>query len=221
MDTLATASASLGGLGWPPDGPDAAYRPGACNIGAFEIARRRRAGLMGVAGAGVLAIGLLAVDAPQLARLLVLFPLWGGFVSLLQVRRRFCVGFAFAGLENFGDEEAARRHVVDEDARAADRRAGMRNDPGCVPAGGAADGAVRPPPDLGDDRRLQVGRGGLGDVGQGRPDRRRTAGKENDGSWSPTRMAVRRPGRDPGRGAHRRCARGGRVRHRRQGCRRR
>ena len=89
MDVL-TASAPPLGLGPALSASaDAAYRPGACNIGTYEIARRRRAGLVGVVVAALLAIGLLAVDAPQLARLLVLLPLWGGFVSLLQVRRRF------------------------------------------------------------------------------------------------------------------------------------
>jgi hypothetical protein len=104
----------------------AEYVPGVCNIGPYEIARRRRAGLAGVAIAIVIAAALVLLDVPQIARAIVLLPLWGGFVSLLQVTRRFCVGFAFAGLENFGPEEAARRRVVDEDARAADRRAGRR-----------------------------------------------------------------------------------------------
>jgi hypothetical protein len=101
-----------------PDG----YVPGVCNIGPYEIARRRRAGLTGIGIAVALAIVLLVLDVPQLARAIVLLPLWGGFVSYLQAVRRFCVGFALIGMANFGPDEAARRRVVDEDARAADRR---------------------------------------------------------------------------------------------------
>jgi hypothetical protein len=126
MDTLALASPPVGGLQPAGGALDVDYRPGTCNIGAYEIARRRRSAYVGFAITAVLAAVLLAIDAPQLARVLVLFPLWGSITTYLQARRKFCVGFAFAGLENFGDEEAARRHVVDEDARSADRRMAMR-----------------------------------------------------------------------------------------------
>jgi len=126
MDTLALASPPVGGL-QPAGGVlDVDYRPGTCNIGTYEIARRRRSAYAGFAITAALAAILLVIDAPQLARVLVLFPLWGSITTYLQARRQFCVGFAFAGLENFGDEEAARRHVVDEDARSADRRMAMR-----------------------------------------------------------------------------------------------
>jgi hypothetical protein len=126
MDTPALASPPVGGL-QPAGGVlDVEYRAGACNIGAYEIARRRRSAYVGFAITALLAAILLIVDAPQLARVLVLFPLWGSITTFLQARRKFCVGFAFAGLENFGAEEAARRHVVDEDARSADRRMAMR-----------------------------------------------------------------------------------------------
>ena len=66
----------------------------------------------------------LAAPAIRLRSLLVLPPLAAGIISLEQVRRRFCVGFAMAGLRNFGalgDEE----RIVDPDARRADRRAAL------------------------------------------------------------------------------------------------
>ncbi|HSW41197.1 MAG TPA: hypothetical protein VLM76_01665, partial [Patescibacteria group bacterium] len=88
----------------PPgaDGPPGEYRPGACNIGRAEIARRRRAGVFGLGAAGVLAAALLLVDAPAAARWLVALPLAGGAVGLLQARFRFCAAFGLAGVRNFG-----------------------------------------------------------------------------------------------------------------------
>lgn len=103
------------------DPPADGYRAGACNIGPAEIARRRRTGIVGLATAGVLAIGLLAVGAPPLARLLVGVPLFFGLMGLVQAQLRFCVGFALAGLRNLGSL-GAQSKVEDAGARAADRR---------------------------------------------------------------------------------------------------
>jgi hypothetical protein len=101
------------------------YRAGACNIGPQEIARRRRAGIVAIAMAAVVALVLLVIDAPAILRLLVFPPLASGLVSLEQVRRRFCVGFALAGLRNFGPLGEPDR-VTDEADLAADRRAALR-----------------------------------------------------------------------------------------------
>jgi hypothetical protein len=94
------------------------YRPGACNIGPAEIARRRRTGYLGLAAAALLAVFLVAVDASGTARLLVGIPLAGGAMGFLQARFRFCAGFGMAGVRNFGAvgsvervEEAAARHA--------------------------------------------------------------------------------------------------------------
>ena len=106
------------------DGDLGAYRPGACNIGPAEIARRRRAGLAGIAVAVALAIILLAIGAPAVLRVLVLPPLAGGIISLEQARRRFCVGFAMAGLQNF-DDLGRQVRIADAAARAQDRRTAL------------------------------------------------------------------------------------------------
>jgi hypothetical protein len=100
------------------------YRAGACNIGPAEIARRRTGGLVTVVAAVVLAVGLVAIGAPAWARLAVIVPLAGGLISLEQVRRRFCVGFAMAGIRNFGPL-GSPQHVEDDAARATDRRAAL------------------------------------------------------------------------------------------------
>jgi len=100
------------------------YAAGTCNIGPEEIARRRRAGLTGVAVAVAIVVVLLAVGAPAWTRLVAFPPLAVGLISLEQVRRRFCVGYAMAGIRNFGPL-GSPDHVADGGDRATDRRAAL------------------------------------------------------------------------------------------------
>ena len=98
------------------------YRPGACNIGPREIAKRRAFGLVGLAVAFVLGVVLVAIDAPPLARAIVVLPLWGAIVSLEQARRKFCAGFARAGIRSVMGSDATES-VGDPADLAADRAA--------------------------------------------------------------------------------------------------
>jgi hypothetical protein len=91
------------------------YRPGACNIGPREIAKRRAFGIAGIVASLVLGVVLLAIDAPQIARAIVIFPLWGAIVSLEQARRKFCAAFAYAGIRSVNGSDA-----TESVARAAD-----------------------------------------------------------------------------------------------------
>ncbi|MEX1173165.1 MAG: hypothetical protein WEG56_11205 [Chloroflexota bacterium] len=100
------------------------YQPGACNIGPAEVAQRRMGGLVAVGAAAVLALALVAIGAPEWTRLAVIAPLAAGLISLEQVRRRFCVGFAMAGIRNFGPLGSPQR-VDDDAARSTDRRAAL------------------------------------------------------------------------------------------------
>ena len=102
-----------------------AYRPGACNIGAREIAKRRAFGVAGLVVAAVVLAALVVVGAPPLGRLVVVIPVYGGFIGLYQAQRRFCVRFAFEGRSNFG-EVGDDVSVAEESARRADRRAAVR-----------------------------------------------------------------------------------------------
>ena len=102
------------------DGADGDYRPGSCNLRSAEIAQRRRVGWLGIGASIAFAIVLLAVDAPAAARLLVVLPLAGGFVGLVQARRRFCVGYALAGRYNVTDEMGTTTAVPSREARMAD-----------------------------------------------------------------------------------------------------
>ena len=101
------------------------YRPGVCNIGPREVAKRRAFGVVGVAVAMALGAVLVAIDAPPLARGLVLLPLWGGLVSLEQARRKFCAGFAAAGIRTVFGSDATEK-VGDAADLAADRAAARR-----------------------------------------------------------------------------------------------
>ena len=101
------------------------YRAGACNIGPEEIAQRRRMGLVFLVVAIGLAVLLLAIDAPAWMRIAVWPPLAAAFITLEQVRRRFCVAFGMAGLRNFGPEVGQAQRIEDGDARATDRRTAL------------------------------------------------------------------------------------------------
>ena len=115
----------LGSLPVTPIAPAAepdlgGYVPGVCNIGPMEIRRRRAFAIAGFAAAAVLFAVLVAIGAPAWTRLLVLLPLMGGVFSWLQARRRFCAGFAMAGIANFGGADDLQRGVQDPEARKAD-----------------------------------------------------------------------------------------------------
>jgi hypothetical protein len=104
------------GIGVPTD-----YRPGACNIGPAEVARRRRAVLVGVVASLALYLGLLAIGAPDAIRFVVAVPAASAAISWLQVRERFCVAFGLTGVFNFGPL-GELESVADAEARRADRR---------------------------------------------------------------------------------------------------
>jgi len=98
----------------------AEYRPGVCNIGPEEIARRRRAGHVGILASLILLVILLAIGAPSLARLIVALPVAGAASGYLQAWLRFCAGFGSRGVFNFGPL-GQKEQVVDGDARRRDR----------------------------------------------------------------------------------------------------
>jgi hypothetical protein len=106
----------------PPGGASTLeYRPGVCNIGPEEIARRRRSGHIGlIATIATLAV-LIAIGAPPLARLVLVIPATIAASGYIQARSKFCAGFGGAGVFNFGPLGSTET-VVDAAARAADRR---------------------------------------------------------------------------------------------------
>jgi hypothetical protein len=105
----------------PASGTIGAYVPGVCNIGPAEIARRRRAGHVGLLAAIGLLAALILVDAPPLARLLVILPATISASGYLQAWLKFCAGLGSRGLFNFGPLGTATA-VTDRDALERDRR---------------------------------------------------------------------------------------------------
>ena len=102
------------------------YVPGACNIGADEIARRRKAAVAGLVASIGLAVALIAFgSAPgDLTRLLVALPLTGAAIGWIQAQRRFCMAYGLAGTFNLGKIGEMSR-VSDQAALAADRRTAL------------------------------------------------------------------------------------------------
>jgi hypothetical protein len=114
------ATNRLAATATPRPGADAEYRPGVCNIGPAEIARRRRAGHVGTAVAVGLLLLLVLTHAPTPLRLLVFLPAAAAASGYLQAFFRFCAGFGSRGVFNF--EELGRTDAVsDPEARARDR----------------------------------------------------------------------------------------------------
>jgi hypothetical protein len=108
----------------PPASSDA-YKPGVCNIGPDEIARRRRAGHVGAIVTYVALAMLLVIHAPPLARLLLTLPAAGAASGYLQAWLHFCAGFGSRGIFNFG-ELGRTSAVADPAARARDRARATR-----------------------------------------------------------------------------------------------
>ena len=104
----------------PSSTPGKAYQSGTCNIGPAEIARRRRAGHIGLAATVALFVALLAIGAPPLSRILVSLPAAAAASGYLQAYLRFCAGFGSRGVYNFG-ELGKTVAVEDAEARRRDR----------------------------------------------------------------------------------------------------
>lgn len=97
------------------------YEPGVCNIGPEEIARRRRAGHVGLIASVGLFLLLLAVGAPHWARLGLVLTVAASASGYLQAWLHFCAGFGSSGVYNFGRLGTVQQ-VVDPGARLRDRR---------------------------------------------------------------------------------------------------
>ena len=134
--TISTFAAS----GTPPALAPADYEPGVCNIGPAEIARRRRAGHIGLAASLALFVVLVAIDAPNWTRLLIAIPAVMAASGYIQARLKFCAGFGSRGVFNFGEVGPMER--VAGEADRARHRAKARQIGGASIAIGLAAGVI-------------------------------------------------------------------------------
>jgi hypothetical protein len=104
----------------PRESVGPAYEPGVCNIGPGEIARRRRAGQVGLIATVALLAALLLIDVHALARLVVIVPATISASGYLQARLKFCAGYGQIGVFNLGPL-GTTTSVTDADALARDR----------------------------------------------------------------------------------------------------
>lgn len=107
-------------------------RGSACipNIGPRERRRRRITGVVMLAVAAALTIGLASMDAPASWRFLVFVPAFMGTLGLFQVRSSTCVVLAAQGRRNMDDgpvaiEEAAERDAIASQAWRVAAQAGL------------------------------------------------------------------------------------------------
>lgn len=114
-----------------------AYTPGTCNIGAAEVAMRRRGAIAGALATAIATTLVLVPGVPREARLLVALPAAGTVVSAFQVRNRFCVAFATRGVYNVEDAVGRITRVEAAAARRADRLRAARMIAAGVVAGAA------------------------------------------------------------------------------------
>lgn len=94
------------------------------NLNTLGARRRRTLGLVGAAGAVAWFAGLVAVRAPALAFVTVVFPAWSAALGLLQARERTCVRLAALGV---AETEDAPRKVEGEELVAIRAKAGRIN----------------------------------------------------------------------------------------------
>ena len=96
------------------------YAPGVCNIGPEEIARRRRAGHVGLIVSVAVFAFLLAIAAPHWLRLVLVLTAAASASGYLQAWLHFCAGFGSSGVYNFGPVGTVEQ-VVDPEAKARDK----------------------------------------------------------------------------------------------------
>jgi type II secretory pathway component PulK len=101
------------------------YVPGVCNIGHEEIARRRRFGWVALIVALLLVAVLIRMHVNPWWRLLVFLPAAMSASGFLQAQFHFCLGFAYAGISNFGALGQSEA-VTDKASRTTDRKRGTR-----------------------------------------------------------------------------------------------
>jgi len=101
------------------------YRPGVCNIGRAEIARRKRVGWIGAIATAVLWLVLVFFHVSAVWRLMLFFTAVIAAIGFLQAYMHFCADFGFRGVFNLGPQ-VGRTETVEEEFRRRDRRKALQ-----------------------------------------------------------------------------------------------
>jgi len=102
------------------------YRPGVCNIGSAEIARRMRAGWIGVGATTILGLVLVLFHVPTVWRLSLFVPAFFAATGLLQGFMHFCAAFGMRGVFNFGPQMGKTEGVGRAEYRRKDRQKALQ-----------------------------------------------------------------------------------------------
>lgn len=100
---------------------NSAYIPGVCNINRLEIARRRKAGYIGLMIALVYLGVCLTLTDMIWWRLLLIAPVFVAIIGFLQAKNAFCVGYGSAGKQNAEAASQQAHTVTNETALRKDR----------------------------------------------------------------------------------------------------
>lgn len=98
------------------------YKPGVCNIGSAEIARRKHAGWIGVGVTAILGLALFSLRVPAVWRLSLFVPAFFAATGFMQGFMHFCAGFGMQGVFNFGPQVGQTERIEREESRRLDKR---------------------------------------------------------------------------------------------------
>lgn len=97
------------------------YIPGMCNINQAEIKSRRNAGHLGSILTVVAIAAFVYFRVPAVVGLLVFVPAFIAAIGYMQAQKKFCVGFASAGIRSTSSEGLETTEVSDDAALKADK----------------------------------------------------------------------------------------------------
>lgn len=102
------------------------YIPGVCNIGPYEIARRRRAGWMGLVTTLLLWGLFTLLNVPAIWRLILFLPATASATGFLQAYFHFCANFGLRGVYNIVKPAGKTETVIQKEFRKKDRQKALR-----------------------------------------------------------------------------------------------
>jgi predicted nucleic acid-binding Zn ribbon protein len=102
------------------------YQPGVCNIGRDQRRKRRTAGLVSLAGAAAVVVGVLSSGVSPVLSLASAPFFFGAFVGLFQDYFGFCVAFAALARYDLSGSDGGAGSVTEREAVRRDRRRAVR-----------------------------------------------------------------------------------------------